>query len=43
MICINIINFELIDQLEEYHSLTEKRRLKSVVIFIQETKYFTRK
>ena len=35
MIYMNITNFVLISQLEKYHSMMEKHRLKNVVIFFQ--------
>ena len=35
MTCINVAEFVLISQLEKDHSMTEKRRLKNVVIFVQ--------
>ena len=35
MIYMNITNFVLISQLEKYHSMMERHRLKNVVIFFQ--------
>ena len=35
MTCINVAEFVLISQLEKDHSMIEKRRLKTVVIFVQ--------
>ena len=35
MIYMNITNFVLISQLEKDQSMTERRRLKNVVIFIE--------
>ena len=35
MVHINITNFVLISQLEKYHSMIQKRRLKNVFFYIQ--------
>ena len=35
MTCANVAEFVLISQLEKDHCITERRRLKNVLIFIQ--------